>query len=69
MIMSKIAKVREIVSHLIANESIVNYLSKSTAIQIQKVAKEGKRDCFIFFVSTLDPPFVSEDRKGKTKRK
>ena len=49
MIMSKIAKVREIVSHLIANESIVSYLSKSTAIQIQKVAKEGKRDCLIFY--------------------
>ena len=49
MIMSKIAKVREIVSNLIENESIVSYLSKSTAIQIQKVAKEGKRDCLIFY--------------------
>ena len=43
MIMSKIAKVREIVSHLIANESIVSYLSKSTAIQIQKVQRREKR--------------------------
>lgn len=49
MIMSKIGKVREIVSHIYANDSITSYLPKSTAIQIQKVAKEEKRDCLIFY--------------------
>lgn len=77
MIMSKIAKVREIVSHIYANDSILNYLPKSTAIQIQKVAKEGKRDCLIFysigddmfdiiFFSTLsDISRIADDNKKK----
>ena len=47
--MSKITKVREIVSHIYANESIINYVPKSTAIHIQKIVKERKRDCLIFY--------------------
>ena len=49
MIMAKIAKVREIASHIIANESITNYLPKSTAIEIQHLVKERKKNCLVFF--------------------
>ena len=42
MIKSKIGKVREIVSHIAANETITGYLPKSTAIEIQHIVKEKK---------------------------
>ena len=77
MIRSKISKVREIVSLILANESIVSYLSKSTAIQIQHVVKECKRDCLIvyslgddlfdviFLSSLVDVSRTSDDYKKK----
>ena len=49
IIRSKITKVREIVSALLTNQSVVTYLSKSTAIQIQHCVKDCKRDCLVFY--------------------
>lgn len=49
MIMSKISRVREIVSLIIANESITKYLPRSTAIEIQHLMKEKTNNCLVFF--------------------
>lgn len=48
MIKSKIGKVREIVSHIVANETITGYLPKSTAIEIQHIVKEKRMKCLVF---------------------
>ena len=72
MIRSKITKVREIVSALLTNQSVVNYLSKSTAIQIQHVVKDCKRDCLgddmfdtIFLSRVHDVSRIADDIKKK----
>lgn len=49
MVAAKISKVREIVSHIVANESVVSYLGHPMAKDIQRIVKEMKRDCLIFY--------------------